>query len=86
VIILKLRSLINDYTFKNEFEIKVIDKKVYVYYYDDIREFNENKIIIKNFNNTFIITGEKLVIETLFKEYLIINGNIKNIKLGYKYE
>ncbi|MBQ9012335.1 MAG: hypothetical protein IJ094_01970 [Bacilli bacterium] len=59
---MKLRSLINDYTFKNEFEIKVIDKKVYVYYYDDIKEFNENKIIIKNSDNTFIITGEKLVI------------------------
>lgn len=83
---MKLKSLINDYMECNNFEIRIINKKIYVYYYDDIKDFNENKICITSYNNEFIVEGKKLVIETLFKEYLIINGNIKTIKLGYEYE
>lgn len=83
---MKLNNLLNDYVECNTFEIKIIKEKLYVYYYDRIDNFSENKIKISDQLKSIVITGKKLVIETMFKEFLVISGNIDNIKLEGFYE
>lgn len=78
---MNLRTMINQYTECNEFEIKIKNKKIYIYYYDLIEHFNDDKIIISKNNKKLIILGKKLVINSLYKEYLIIIGNINEIIL-----
>lgn len=83
---LKLKKIIDDYVECNNFEIKIIDKKVKIYYYDNIERFTSNLIEVSNKNDRFIIRGKNLVIETMFVEYMVISGDIKMIELGYHNE
>lgn len=63
------------------FEIKIINNKVKVYYYDEIKGFSSNKITIVKKDNTYTIVGKNMVIETMFKEQIVISGEINNIIL-----
>lgn len=83
---LKIRKIIDDYVECNNFEIKIIDRKVKIYYYDNIERFTSNLIEVSSKNDRFIIKGKNLVIETMFKEYMVISGDIKMIELGYHNE
>ena len=76
-----IRKLVNDYVECNNFEIKIIDNKVKIYYYDSIDHFSSNKIIIMNNNKKYSVLGKKLVIESMYKEQIVIKGNIKSIVL-----
>ena len=78
-----LRKLIDDYIEINHFEIKYKDKKIKVFYYNKIEIFTPNLIEIISNNEKIKIKGNNLVIETMFKEYLIIGGNIKSIDFIY---
>lgn len=80
---MKIRKIIDDYVECNNFEIKIIDRKVKIYYYDNIERFTSNLIEVSSKNDRFIIKGINLVIETMFKEYMVISGDIKLIELGY---
>lgn len=80
---MKLKKIIDDYVECNNFEIKIIDRKVKIYYYDNIERFTSNLIEVSSKNDRFIIKGMNLVIETMFKEYMVISGDIKIIELGY---
>ena len=83
---MNLRKLVNDYVECEKFEMHIIDGKVKVFYYDSIEGFSNNKIVIKKNNKHYIIKGKKMVIETMFEEYLIISGNIYQIELEIKNE
>lgn len=83
---MKLKKIIDDYVECNNFEIKIIDRKVKIYYYDNIERFTSNLIEVSSKNDRFIIKGKKLVIETMFVEYMVISGDIKMIELGYHNE
>lgn len=83
---MKIRKTIDDYVECNNFEIKIIDRKVKIYYYDNIERFTSNLIEVSSKNDRFIINGKNLVIETMFKEYMVISGDIKMIELGYHNE
>ncbi len=79
---MSLRKVINDYVECNNFEIKITNKKVKVYYYDNIENFTSSKVTISKDNELINIKGKDLVIETMFKEYLVISGKINSIELG----
>ena len=79
---MSLRKVINDYVECNNFEIKITNKKVKVYYYDNIENFTSSKVTISKDNELINIKGMDLVIETMFKEYLVISGKINSIELG----
>ncbi len=78
---MKFRNIINNYVECNEFEISYKNKKIKIYYYDEIESFSEKKIKIKKDNLIYMIIGSNMIIETMFKEYLIISGNIYKIVL-----
>lgn len=78
---MNLKKIINDYTECNTFEIKIKEGKLQIYYYDDVESFSSDKIIVKKENNIVEIFGDNLVIETMFKEFLVIKGTIKKVTL-----
>ena len=75
-------KLVNDYTECNKFEIQLDSCKVKIFYYDSVKNFSPNKIIILNKNKDYIIKGKNLVIDTMFTEYLIITGEIFSVEIG----
>ena len=79
---MKLSKLINDYVECNNFEIKIDFDKVKIYYYDKIECFSSSKVVVLCKDKKVIINGKKLVVETMFEEYMIISGNINSIELG----
>ncbi len=81
-----INRYINDIVDANTFEISFKNDKLTIYYYDEIKEFKDDVIIILKNNKKLIIKGKKLRIESLYNEYLIIKGNILSINLGDFYE
>ncbi len=79
---MKIANIINDYVECNLFEIKIIDDRVKIYYYDKIEHFSNSKIIVSKDDKNYKIEGKNLIIEKLFKEFLVIKGNINKISLG----
>lgn len=79
---MKISNIINDYVECNLFEIKIIDDRVKIYYYDKIEHFSNSKIIVSKADKNYKIEGKNLIIEKLFKEFLVIKGNINKISLG----
>ena len=74
--------LVNDYTECNKFEIQLDSSKAKIFYYDSIKNFSSNKIIILKDKKDYVIKGRNLVIDTMFVEYLIITGEIFSIEIG----
>ena len=62
------------------------NKKLKVSYYDELLNFKDNVITIIKDNNKYVIKGTNLSIESLFKEYLVIKGNIKDIVIEEYHE
>ena len=78
---MSIRSLINDYSECNFFELKYKNNNIYIYYYERIEDFNSNEIIISGNNCQYKIIGNKLIIKELNKEMLTVDGNIKRIEI-----
>lgn len=83
---MNIKKIINDYVECNEFEIKIINGKVKIYYYDKIEHFSNSKIIVSKGNQKVRVEGNELVIETMFEELIIIAGNVNQIVLGKQNE
>lgn len=75
-----LRQMIDDLTECNKFEIKIKDNKVTFYYYDKIKHFSSTSVVISSANKDVIISGNNLIIEQLFLEYVTISGNITKME------
>lgn len=75
------KKIINDYVECNEFEIKIKNGKVKIYYYDKLENFSNTKITISKKDQLVSVEGSKLVIETMFKEMLVISGNVEKVVL-----
>lgn len=78
---MNIRELIDNYVECNTFEIKFKKRKLYVYYYDNINHFSSDKIELISNKDVFTVLGKKLIIEELYKELLVISGEISNIKI-----
>lgn len=83
---MNIKKIIDNYVECNTFEIKIIGKKVKVYYYENIESFTSNAVVITSGDDIVKINGKNLVIETMFEEYVVISGNIKSLELGSKHE
>ncbi len=83
---MELKRMLNQYVECNNFEVRILNGKVKVYYYDLVENFSSKRIVIKHKNGKFIINGDSLVIETMFPELLIINGKIGSLNFGDNYE
>ena len=75
---MNLRNIINDYAECNRFEIKYVNGRVYVYYYNKIENFTSKEIVIIA-DKKYRVNGSKLIIDELKKEVICISGSIKSI-------
>lgn len=78
---MNIRKLVDNYVECNEFEIKIINDKVKVFYYDKISHFSQCKISVVKNNKKIDIEGKNLVIETMFEELIVISGDIWKITM-----
>lgn len=86
VILVNIKKIVNDYVECNEFEIKIINGKVKIYYYDKIEHFSNSKIIVSKNDQKVSVEGKGLVIETMFEELVVIAGDVSQIILGKQNE
>ena len=70
---------IRSYILESEFRLILLNDKINIVNYDEIDNFNENKIIIKYNNKILTINGNNLVITKLMSNELLIEGKIKSI-------
>ncbi len=78
---MNLKRIIDNYIELNDFEIKIKDNKIMLYYYDSIQSITNDKIIIKYSDKIVEVIGNNLAIETMFEDFLIIKGTIKKVIL-----
>lgn len=81
-----LSKTINNFVEINNFEMIFINNKLKILYYTDIPVFKDNVIKIKYDDKNITIKGKKLIIETMYKEYVIVSGNIEQIILEDFYD
>ncbi len=74
---------LNDYLNDREFKIIIYeDKKVDIINYDNIVDFNLNKVIIKVNDKKVIIEGLNLTINKMLDNEVLIIGLISNVSIN----
>lgn len=83
---MKIKEIIDDYVIDNKFQLIYKDEKLKIINYGIIKNFSDSNINILSKNHMVKIKGNKMIIESMFKEYVIISGNINNIVFEDKNE
>ena len=74
---------LNNYLRDNQFRITLYDNnKVDIINYDDIKDFDINKVIIKSQTKKIIIEGLNLTINKMLDDEVLIEGIISNIRIN----
>ena len=76
------------FNYINDFNLKVIykDNKLDIINYKRILIFNDDKIKVECPKKIISVMGNSLSIKKLYDEELLIEGNIKEVKLEETYE
>ena len=64
------------------FEFKYLNNLLHIYNYKKIAKLKSDLIIINYDMGELLIKGSKIIIQELYKEYIIINGSIDEIILN----
>lgn len=73
---------VRDYLLEEEFKITAGINYVNVVNYEEIIHFDNHEVIIRYVHGKITITGEKLVVNKLVNEEVLVCGKIKKIELG----
>ncbi len=80
---MRVLNRLNDYLNDREFRITIYeDKKVDIINYDNIIDFNLNKVIIKVSDKKVIIEGLNLTINKMLDNEVLIIGLISNVRIN----
>lgn len=71
----RLKNYIND----NNWRINVFDRSVNIVNYIDIIVLEENRISVKYQNGIITVTGDKLSVNKMLEQEMLITGDIKSI-------
>lgn len=71
-----LRNYINDTSWR----IKISDRKVNIVNYLDVISLEENRITVKYQDGMMIITGDRLSVNKLLENEMLITGEVKGIE------
>lgn len=72
----RLKNYIND----NNWRINIFDRSVNIVNYIDIIILEENRISVKYQNGIITVTGDKLSVNKMLEQEMLITGNIKSIE------
>ncbi len=70
----------------NTIKITFTPNKLHIINYDEIKSFEDNKIIITYDNHKLIIKGKNLITKKLLDREVLIEGVLDSIELGWYYE
>ena len=79
---MKLIDKLTDYIYDKDMSIHVYENHVNIVNYNEISNFDSNKITVAYKKGTITISGKKLVVSKLLSNELLISGEIKQIELG----
>lgn len=74
-------NLIN-YISDNEFRINCTFNSLNIVNFDEIKDFNSEKVVVIKNDNDVIVCGDNLFISKLLKDEILINGTIKKVEYG----
>lgn len=83
VIVMNIINKISNYIREDNFQLIYLKNMVNVINYEEIREFTDTLIVIKDKNNLYKITGKNLVVSKMQDNEILITGVINNIELLY---
>jgi hypothetical protein len=78
---MRLFNNIRNYIGENEYKIIISNNSINIINYLDIKELNENKVILIT-DRTIIITGKNLKANKLLNNEILINGDISQITIN----
>ena len=81
MIYMRLFNNIRNYIGENEYKIIISNNSINIINYLDIKELNENKVILIT-DRTIIITGKNLKANKLLNNEILINGDISQITIN----
>lgn len=73
---------LDNYLYDREYRIIIKENYVNIVNYDEIADFNSNKISVKYKNKLITIEGLNLTINKMIEDEVLITGNISNISIN----
>ncbi len=73
---------LDNYLYDKEYRIIIKENYVNIVNYDEIVDFNLNKISVKYRNKKVSIEGTNLTINKMVEDEVLITGNISNISIN----
>ena len=74
---------ISNYIREDNFQLIYLNDMVNVIKYEEIREFTDTLIVIKDKNNLYKIIGKNLVVSKMQDNEILITGVINNIEFRW---
>ena len=78
---MQIKERFDNFLYYDDFELIIKNNKIEISNYKNIENFSKNNIKISSKEKIYEINGNDLSINTLFDDYLLINGNIKSVNL-----
>mgnify|MGYP001105097697 CR=1 FL=1 len=78
---MKIIDNFREYMVNNEFVINIYNDKINIINYTSLGTIDDNKISVNSDDKNVLITGEKLVLNKLLNDEILISGVIKKIEL-----
>ena len=78
---MKIMNRLDNYLYDREYRIIIKENYVNIVNYDEIVDFNSNKISVKYKNKLITIEGLNLTINKMLEDEILITGNISNISI-----
>ena len=79
---MKIMNILDNYLYDREYRIIIKENYVNIVNYDEIVDFNSNKISVKYKNKLITIEGLNLTINKMIEDEVLITGNISNISIN----
>ena len=80
---MKIMNRLDNYLYDKEYRIIIKENYVNIVNYDEIVDFNLNKISVKYRNKKVSIEGTNLTINKMVEDEVLITGNISNISINW---
>ncbi len=75
---------IKSFLYDENYFISIYDDKVHIYSFEKILKFSKNELIFKFSNFNITLKGEKLIINKMLKNEVLISGIIKSLNVIYE--
>ena len=78
---MKIKNRLDNYLYDREYRIIIKENYVNIINYDEIVDFDSNKISVKYNTKLITIEGLNLTINKMIENEVLITGNISNISI-----